>query len=164
MLPIVFALGLLHTSLLELQASLPVESPVMPQVEINATSTIQVPNLSTLSRIERRDTIWKVVSQLSKEYKVDSEKIMKTLECENKSFDPLLQSGHVKNGKREESYGLAQFHIPAGNKTKDGIVITKEMAQDPTIALETMVYYFSIGKARLWSCYTSLYPAQGNTK
>lgn len=157
MLPIVFALGLLQTSLLELQASLPPESPKMPQVELNDTSTIEIPNLSILPIVERRREVLKAVSKLSKQYNVDSDKIMKTLECENKSFDPLLQSGHVKNGKREESYGLAQFHIPAGNKTKDGKVITKEMAQDPHIALETMVYYFSIGKARLWTCYNSLF-------
>lgn len=159
MLPIVFALGMLQTSLLELQASLP-RDPIMLKVEIvesKDTLVLLDTKLATTSRIARQEAIRNKVSELSKEYKVDSDHIMKTLECENKSFDPLLQSGHVKNGKREESYGLAQFHIPAGNKTKDGKVITKEMAQDPETALETMVYYFSIGKARLWSCYNSLF-------
>ena len=158
MLPIVFALGLLQTSLLELQAELP-RDPIMPQAVVIESKDISVldTKLATTSRIARQKAVRSRVLELSKEYKVESDKIMKTLECENKSFDPLLQSGHVKNGKREESYGLAQFHIPAGNKTKDGKVITKEMAQDPNIALETMVYYFSIGKARLWTCYNSLF-------
>lgn len=73
--------------------------------------------------------------------------------CENVDLDPTLQSRYVKNGVREESYGLAMWNIPSGNKKADGTTITKADAQNPNIAVDEMARYFANGKAGLWSCY-----------
>jgi len=92
--------------------------------------------------------------------------LFNTIDCEAKKrlidgvvyYDAHAQSDIVKDGVREDSWGLSQFFLPAGNKTKNGEVMTKEMAQDPHIALDTMAWYFSEGFATKWSCYRKLYP------
>lgn len=93
----------------------------------------------------------------AKEYGVSAERMEKTIECESQ-FIPDVQSFHIRHdGTREESYGLVQFFIPAGNKTQSGETITEEMAKNPVIAVETMAWYFSLGKQNLWTCYRMLY-------
>lgn len=75
-----------------------------------------------------------------------------TIACESMG-STTVQSRHIRpDGSREKSFGLAQFYIPAKNKTKDGTEITEEMAKDPRIAIETMAWYFSKGKSHLWTC------------
>lgn len=64
------------------------------------------------------------------------------------------QSWHKRpDGSTEQSYGLAMWYIPAGNKTKDGTVFTEAMAKDPVLALNTMAWYFSMGWQKKWTCY-----------
>lgn len=75
----------------------------------------------------------------------------KTMRCESNFQN--VQSNHYKDGVQEESYGIAQWHIPAGNKTQDGRIITKEMALDPKLAIDTAAWYFEMGWHKKWSCY-----------
>lgn len=90
-------------------------------------------------------------------YNVSADEMKATIQCES-GGSTTIQSRHIRpDGTREQSYGLAQFHIPAGNKTPDGIVITKEMAQDPKIAIESMAYHFSIGHQKKWTCWKKLF-------
>lgn len=75
-------------------------------------------------------------------------------------YDTKAQSNHERpDGTREQSYGLGQWYIPAGNIGVDGTKITKEQAQDPKYALDTMAFYFSNGKQHLWTCWRMSMPA-----
>lgn len=102
-------------------------------------------------------TIKAEVWSAAAKYNTFPEKMWATVKCENPVLDPLLQSYIVKDGVREDSWGLAQFYLPAKNRTVDGDVITKEMAQDVVTSLDAMAYHFSIGNAKLWSCYKKIY-------
>lgn len=104
-----------------------------------------------------KDRIKKEVDYVASKYGVSVDKLWNTVLCENPQLDPSLQSLIVKDGIREDSWGLAQFHLPSKNRTPEGVVITKEMAQNPKIALDAMAWHFSIGNARLWTCYRNLY-------
>ena len=103
------------------------------------------------------DRIKEEVYKAAAKYNTYPEKMWATILCENAELDPKLQSRHILDYGREQSFGLAQFHIPSGNKTADGEVITKEMAQDPEIALDAMAYHFSVGNAELWTCFRMIY-------
>lgn len=107
-----------------------------------------------------QERIIELVYEKAEKYNTFPEKMWGTIKCENPELDPELQSYVVKNGIREDSWGLAQFYLPAKNKTASGEVITKDMAQDPEIALDAMAYHFSIGNAHLWSCYKIVYGLQ----
>lgn len=103
----------------------------------------------------------KFAKQYAEEYNVSFDQLWRTMTCENKWHDPKLQSYVItKNGTREQSYGVAQWYIPAGNKTEDGRVITKAMAQDMELSIKTMDYYFSEGKQSKWSCFRKIFPNQ----
>lgn len=104
----------------------------------------------TQARIEQE------IHKVSDKYGVSYDKMWHTIKCES-GFDTDIQSHHILQGTREQSYGLAQFHLPARNRTADGTVITKEMALDPAIALDAMAFHFKSGNAKAWSCYRQLY-------
>lgn len=89
-----------------------------------------------------------------KKYSVDSDVMINVIQCETHFRNK--QSDIYKNGIREESYGIAQFHLPSKNKIDDK-VITKEMALDPNIAVEAMAQIMSKGYAGKWSCYRKIY-------
>ena len=89
-------------------------------------------------------------------YGVSYERMDKTIQCES-GYNINIQSHHILSYGREQSYGIAQWHIPAGNRNAEGVLITKEMALDPIQALDAMAYYFSIGKASSWTCYRDIY-------
>lgn len=96
------------------------------------------------------------IRKVSNKYGVSYDKMWHTIQCES-GFSTSTQSHYYLGGKREESYGLAQFYLPARNRTADGKVITKEMALDPRIALDAMAFHFAAGNAKAWSCYRQLY-------
>lgn len=100
-----------------------------------------------------KEEVWK----RAEKYNTFPEMMWQTILCENPQLDPELQSLIVKDGVREDSWGLSQFHLPSGNKTAEGVTITKEMAQNPEIALDAMAYHFSIGNAELWTCFRNIY-------
>lgn len=104
-----------------------------------------------------KEEVWKAAAR----YNTFPERMWAVIsECENISLDHKMQS-HIPDptgpNNQEDSWGLAQFHLPSRNITPSGETITKEMAQDPTIALDAMAWHFSEGRAPLWSCYRLLY-------
>jgi len=103
------------------------------------------------------ESIERKIEQIAEEYGVDAE-IMKTvIDCESNG-STTIQSYHIRpDGSREQSYGLAQWHIPSKNVAIDGRVFTEEMAKDPEIAIENMAWYFSRGLQGKWSCYNDIY-------
>lgn len=101
------------------------------------------------------DRIKQEIKEQSEKYNVSYDEMYRVIQCESHG-STTIQSYHKRpDGTREQSFGLAQFHIPAGNKTESGEVITEEMAKDPKIAISTMAYYFSLGEKykQKWSCY-----------
>ena len=54
-------------------------------------------------------------------------------------------------GKREDSWGLVQIHLPSHPE------ISKEQALQPRFAVEFMAKQFSKGKASQWSYYRKVY-------
>lgn len=103
-----------------------------------------------------KERIEQEIKTASDKYGVSYEKMYNTIKCES-GFDIDIQSYHTLSYGREQSFGIAQFHIPSRNRTADGTVITKEMALDPVIALDAMAYHFSQGNAKAWTCYRKLY-------
>lgn len=82
-----------------------------------------------------------------------------TMRCES-AWWKNIQSGHkVATGPngQEDSWGVAQWNMPAGNKTQDGRVITREMALDVKLAVDTAAWYFTKGWHKKWSCWNDLY-------
>ena len=55
----------------------------------------------------------------------------KTIYCESQWYN--VQSGVVTDGVREESYGIAQIHLPSHP------AVTKEDALSPTFAIDFMI-------------------------
>lgn len=53
----------------------------------------------------------------------------------------------------EESYGLAQWHLPSRNTNFAGTTVTLAQATDPQYSLDLMAHYFATGKKGKWSCY-----------
>lgn len=95
--------------------------------------------------------------EVARKYEINEERFVETLECESMHFrDPKIQSGHYKNGVRENSWGYAQFNLPTDLMTADGRIITYEIAVNPAEAIDAAAYQFSIGNAKRWSCYKAL--------
>ena len=85
--------------------------------------------------------------------KAQKQFIYKIVKCENKELDPNLQSRHKRpDGSREQSYGLAQVYIPAGNRGTDGVVFTQATARDPVYSLGFIVKSVVDGRSHLWTC------------
>jgi len=99
-----------------------------------------------------------LITRAALKYGVNRQRLYDTLECESEGFkDPAIQSGYYrKDGKRETSYGYAQFNLPSGLKTVDGRTITYEIAINPSEAIDAMAFNFSIGNANQWTCYRNL--------
>src|SRR3990167_6702889 len=103
------------------------------------------------------------ISYYAEKYEVSSTTMNRVIQCESQASTTIQSKNFytrdhpewgVKKGERELSFGIAQFHLPAGNKTEWGEIITKEMALDPDISLSTMAYLFSQGKQAKWSCFS----------
>src|SRR3990167_2993605 len=53
-----------------------------------------------------------LIAHYGEKYGVSKDIMLKVLSCENREFDPELQSRIIKHGVREDSWGLAQIHLP----------------------------------------------------
>lgn len=109
--------------------------------------------------VQPKMTVKELIKVKGAEYGVSTRLMEEIINCESNG-STTIQSRHIYSsnkygptGSREQSFGVSQFHVPAGNKKKDGTVITKEDALNPVIAIDTMAWYLSQGKGRIWSCY-----------
>lgn len=90
-------------------------------------------------------TLDELITLYSNKYGVSSYQIRRTIECE--SHFNNIQSNVVKNGVREESYGVAQIHLPSHPH------ITKEQALDISFAIEFMAQELKNGRDWKWYGY-----------
>lgn len=125
------------------------------QTKIAYADVLPPPAIVQLTNSDRAE---KFARQYAKEYGVSYDQLWRTMTCENKWHDPKLQSYVItKSGAREDSWGVSQWFLPAGNKTEDGRVITKAIAQDMELSIKTMAWYFSKGWEKKWSCYKKIF-------
>lgn len=61
------------------------------------------------------------------------------------TFDPMIQSRYYYKGKREDSHGLSQIHLPSHPD------VSKAEAQDPSFSVEFMAQQFSKGNQSIWT-------------
>lgn len=77
----------------------------------------------------------------------------RTLQCESLNFthsgQSLIPHEGGPNG-REDSWGVAQIHLPAH------LDITKAQALDPLFAINWAAQQFADGRAYMWTCYRQL--------
>jgi hypothetical protein len=140
---------------LEQNSVLTYSKPILIQQAI-ASEEVPMEVLIEIKYDWTEERVKQEIKTAADKYGVSYEKMNAVVKCES-GYDIDIQSHHILNYGRELSFGLAQWHIPAGNRTAEGKVITKEMALNPIIALDAMAYYFSIGNAKAWTCYRDLY-------
>lgn len=94
--------------------------------------------------------ILQLIKTKSLEYGVNETDMYRTIGCETKwTFDPTIRAEAILWYGREESYGLAQIHLP------DHPTVTKEMAQDPYFAVDFMAKNLK-KNGSWWVCYQNL--------
>ena len=84
-----------------------------------------------------------LISAYSAFYGVSSSTLYKVLNCESQ-----MNPGAI--GDNGTSFGIAQIHLPAHPD------ITKQEALDPNFAIPWTALQFSLGRQKMWSCYTKL--------
>ena len=82
------------------------------------------------------------VEKQAEKYGKSAAYMKKIIHCESMG-STTVQSYHVQNGVREDSWGLVQIHLPSHP------TVTKEQALDPEFAIEFLAK--NLGKVR-WSC------------
>lgn len=104
-----------------------------------------------ISYLSHEEEVRLVVERHAKHRGVSADRMMKVIACETgHTYDSSLQSFvPVRGGPngREDSWGLAQIHLPSHP------YLTKEDATDPEFAIAFMAEKFSLGQAYLWTCY-----------
>lgn len=109
---------------------------------------------SVYGRVYSYQEILSIVTPAAHEYGVSVERMMYTIEAES-HFKNVQSSCHRSDvsscdsvGVREESYGVAQFHVST---------LSKEKSLDIYTAIDNMAYYFSIGESCRWTEYRKKY-------
>ena len=119
-----------------------IERPVVQAQEIQQEEIISEPEeddisndaISALSSglgrevTEETKNRVKFLFEKAEEYGIDPLPVMHTIWCESMFYN--IQSGVVKNGIQEPSYGLLQIHLPSHKS------VTKEQALDPYFSIE----------------------------
>lgn len=89
-----------------------------------------------------------LIVEMSEKYGVDHMVLYNTIMCETAgTFDPTIQARARLWYGREQSYGLAQIHLP------DHPSVTYEQAIDPRFAVEFMAKNMAEGHGNWWVCY-----------
>lgn len=93
-------------------------------------------------------------------YGANAEQVYNTAKCEapRKLVDGVVYyDPSAKSNYAEQSWGLAQWNLAAGNHNFEGTEITKAQATDAVYSINLMAHYFASGNKRIWSCYKKLY-------
>mgnify|MGYP006921329912 CR=1 FL=1 len=108
-----------------------------PAVEMKATPIVW-----------NKAAVQALIKTYSAKYEVPYSVMDKVVECETAgTYQVDIQSGHYRNGVREQSFGLSQINLPSWKG------ITKEQATNPHFALNFLGEKLKKGDGHLWTCY-----------
>lgn len=121
-------------------------------------SAVSAPTVEVEAEVTKTDrqVVESLVSLYAPLYGVSASSMMRTLSNENDTFEPCRQSGLTYRegnrwgfpaGTREQSFGVAQIHLPDNPK------VTKDQACDPEFSVKFMAEAFSKGHQKRWSGY-----------
>jgi len=123
-------------------------------IPVPVNTTLDVPKVTIMADLDSSTRKWSydeiqgLISHYGALYGVSTNLMDKIISCETAgTYNPKIQSGHYKNGIREDSWGLAQIHLPAHP------TITKEMAKDPNFAIDFLAKNLANNKQEMWTCY-----------
>lgn len=92
-----------------------------------------------------------LITRYAVKYDVNGDVMREVIQCESQ-YDPHVQSRKTyDNGAQEESYGIAQIHLP------DHPQVSKAEARNPEYAVKFMAQHFAAGNHHLWTCYNRIY-------
>lgn len=116
---------------------------LIPNIAYEATVTTTINMV-----VDEKSHYIYLIEKYAQEYKVSSYKMKRTIWCESQYKN--VQSNVIKNGVREESYGLVQIHLPSHPH------ITKEQALNPEFAIKFMAREFALGNSWKWYGYDTM--------
>lgn len=98
-----------------------------------------------------------MIKAYASKYGVSEGLMLSTVSCETSgTFDPTIRSRALYTfsdpklgihiGEQEQSYGLAQIHLPANPD------VTIDQAKDPDFALDFMAKHLAKGETWRWTC------------
>lgn len=105
---------------------------------------------SELGTIYSEQQIIDLISVYATKYGVDASQMLETVRCESVGFRNV-QSGHILDGVREDSWGIAQINLYWNPE------VTKEEALNPYFSMDFMARKFSQGKYHRWTCWRNIY-------
>lgn len=105
---------------------------------------------SELGTIYSEQQIIDLISVYATKYGVNASQMLETVRCESVGFKNV-QSGHILNGVREDSWGIAQINLYWNPE------VTKQQALDPYFSMDFMARKFKLGKQDRWTCWRNLY-------
>jgi len=116
----------------------------------------EAPKLASKAPSTTNSSLRTLAREIAREHGLNEEEFLRVLDCENRGWDPSIQSYHrykegnrwgFPAGTREKSYGLVMIHLP------DHPSVTYEQATDPVYALNWMADKWVQGRQAMWSCY-----------
>lgn len=111
----------------------------IPPVPVESTKELTTDELKTLARTK------------AVQAGLDPDQVYKTIDCETAgTWNPKIQSEYVKNGVREDSWGLAQIYLPAWPS------VSKDEATDGVFAIDFLIDKWVHGERNKWTCYRLL--------
>lgn len=126
-------------------ANLSLQTLPQPNI-VYAAELVNLPNIPTDTH-----TYAEIVA---KEHGLNVNRFLQTIQCES-HWDPSVRSQYImKNGTRENSWGLVQINLddpPTGKGT-----VTLAQAKDPYWSIRYMADRWDEGKARAWTCWRNL--------
>lgn len=100
-----------------------------------------------VTQLEGKDYYLSLVDKYAIEYNVSADKMKKVIDCENREWNPNLQSKIIDSrGQREKSFGLSQIHLPSHPE------ISLEEATNPEFSIMFMAQEFAKGRQSKWTC------------
>ena len=103
-------------------------------VQVDNVNAVETLTNEDFERIRIEHLINRVY-EVAKEYKVSGYQMERTIECESRFNN--IQSTAYQNGVREDSWGLAQIHLPSHPS------VSREQAMDEEFAIEWMAKNFN---------------------
>jgi hypothetical protein len=118
---------------------------VFAQTEPSVVIAPEIVYIDPLETLDNKDEYLEWLTLEAGKHSVSASLMTCLINHENKSWVPSMQSGYYKNGIREDSWGLAQIHLPSHPE------ITKEQAQDAKFSISWMASEIKQGRAWQWT-------------